>query len=211
MVMNVEAQKFCPGCWTPVGDGATRCPVCDSDILLSGTSDHYPESAERASEFIDTTADDGDESTAETAGKRSSFLLIAALILLILSGVGVTVLKDFLTPQYSAADFLGEWLTVDSKEIEDLTTRVDSGKEIKIRIWEEKGDVTTDIPMPGEIEFENKLENNHLKGVFTAAFSEDETSPVVAELSRDRSRMTIYFRLNDMATRPDTILHLKRP
>ena len=125
--------------------------------------------------------------------------------------VGFTYGKDVVVAQpVTIDDFIGDWEVIYVVGLEDLINRSDNGVGMKFSLTKKNGLIESSSPLPGRLDFNAQLEEELLRGDYTMVYSDSIANPVVAELTRDKKKMTIYFKIEDIGAKIDTILRLKK-
>ena len=203
---HLKDKTICSTCWATIDIKDTVCSVCNSTVKKDSRS------KDDLKEDIVDLADHRDNSSNEQGSKISPVAITAIFFILILvMAVGMTYGKDVVIAEsVTVEDYVGEWEVTEVRGLEDLINRSDNGVGMKFNLWKKGRLIESKSPLPGRLDFKAQLDDDLLRGDYTLVYSDSIANPVVAELTRDKKRMTIYFKIDDIGTRIDTIIRLKK-
>ncbi len=205
-MVHLKNKTICSVCWATIDLKDTACPVCSSTVNKNPSSDD-----DHIVDVIDLV--EPHEESPKYRGTKISLATIVSILVVLLAviAIGLTYGKDAVVAEpVIVEDFIGEWEVTGVVGLEDLINKTDDGVGMKFSLWKKDTLIESSSPLPGRLDFRAGLDENLLRGDYTMIYSDSIANPVVAELSRDKKNMTIYFKIEDIGTRIDTIIRLKR-
>ncbi len=205
-MVHLKNKTICSACWATIDIKDSVCPVCKSAVNKDSRSDD-----DLREEIVNLNLPSDD--APKEQGSKLSLVTIAfvLVVLLIVMAVGITYGRGVVIVQpVIVEDYVGQWEVTDVVGMEDLINRPDNGIGMKFSLWKKGGLIESSSSLPGRLDFKAQLEEGLLRGDYTMVYSDSIANPIVAELTRDKKRMAIYFKIDDMGTRIDTIIRLKK-